>query len=442
MPSNLAGLSPERPGDPTRGAFDPVTMEILHKYGMAADPQSRTPQRIRKGSLTDFIGKYRLDGPTADIKSSFMKESKNVFITPNQVDLTNTASLSSTQSSDDAHSSYLWKVKHDGTYLTSTSFSSSQSSEVNENPTQMLRRLNLSRSETDNSSTSTEKITNHGSRYESPSRRSSMRSQSCFSGTSNFQAKLRHRIRAGNFKPISTSPHVVKGCIRNTSLEPEGSELKLLSNPSQLIKEDISTANQDKCTTASRQIQLIEEDKISVESKDDSKIVGEFAHDVITPNRAGSSSHYPEKSNNLSDSSNIPCDLSEEQSALSRKSNGSSNGGGDKSDSSKQSNGSYDESEFKKMANITHSYQKFRDTKVKSSRVSAIPMSGIGIDLNNGFDDSSKVLTPRESSSSCVLASFVSNFFTKGKAGSKKNALDIIVSSFDNSSSSFSLHSY
>ena len=347
-------------------------------------------------------------------------------MTPTEVDLANTASLSSTQSSEDAQSSYLWKVKHDGAFLTSTSFSSAQSSEVNDNPTHMLRRLNLSRSETDNSSTSTEKITNHGSRYESPSRHSSMKSETCFSITSNFQAKLRDRLRASSFRPISTSPNVVKRSIRNASPKSERSEVNQANDPKQLAEENDPTPNNDGCITPSRQIELIEEDATSeVELKNDSTFVEESTK-VNKPNKEDYSPHY--QPTILSNSSIASCDLNEEQSALSKRSNGSYNEGGERSDRSKQSNGSYDESEFKLMTNITHSYQKIGDTNVKSSRVSAIPMSGIGVDLNNDFSDSPKVLTPREASTSCTLSSFVAGLFHRGQPETKKSALDIIVS--------------
>jgi hypothetical protein len=95
---------------------------------------------------------------------------------------------------------------------------------------------------------------------------------------------------------------------------------------------------------------------------------------------------------------------------------------------------SYDESEFKQMTSITNTYQKYDSTTntVKpGSKVSAIPMSGIGVDLRNNYVcDSQPVLTPREeSTTSCSIASLVDNFFGKGSL-KKDSAFSFVVSFF------------
>lgn len=450
MAFNPAGSSPERANDPSRGAFDPVTMEIMHKYGMATELKVHlTPEPQPNDNLADFIGKYRLEAPHTEVKPSFVNNQIGIFKPSTDIiDLANTTSLSSSHSGEE-NSQYLCRVKHDGAFLNSTSFCSSHSNDVLDNPTQMLRKFNLKSSdEGDNSSTSTEKITNHGSRLESPGRAYSYIGS--FSNTPNFQAKLRNRLErvatessAGGasptrFRPISTFPSVFN--VRSQYAEPDESEKHVevktsVSSDSETeqvtqqisreetsyltgfaslhigapIEADVNTAFDKENETNSRLIELIEED---AKSEDEQMFAGKVEDNSQLEINENEEQYSLAKSSSTS---------TEEHSTLSNVSNGSF---------TKASNGSYDESEFKQMANITHSYQKHSDTKVKpNSKVSAIPMSGIGVDLSNDYNDGPKILTPRETGGgACTMSSFVSNLFGKSSVKKKGSILDLVVS--------------
>jgi hypothetical protein len=368
-----------------------------------AEPQNE------QDPLADFIGKYHLDAPR-NIKP-LLKTQDEVFKTLELADTAMTTSLSCSSSDDQ----YL-RVRHDGSFLTSTSFNSQDVNEVNYNPTAMLRRFNL-KAEEENSSTSTEKVTNHGSRFESTSRYKSSPGRAysyidSFANTPSFRGKLRYRLgqvatsspirTLDQFRPISTPPSVLSGQVSHVKKEEESD-----SNQSEAIN-DLSDNTEEtsyltgfaslhigapladdadsKEESASFQLKLIEEDAQSKESDDNS----------LKPSHL-----QPEKVTHQSD---------EEHSAT----------------RSKQSNGSYDESEFNQMTNITHSYQKHSDVNTKSAKMSAIPMSGIGVDLSKDYSDGPTVLTPREAGP-CTLSSFVEGLFGIGSGKKKGSALEFVV---------------
>lgn len=471
MAFSPAEASPERAGDSSRGMLDPVTMAIMNKYGMATAPVQKTPDPPnQRDGLADFIGKYRLDAPNANIKSGFVSEPDSVINnTSSPIDLANTTSLSSSRS-DDESSQYLWKVKHDGAFLNSTSFSSSHSNGVHTNPTQMLRRFNLKSSDEGDNSNATEKVTNHGSRYtESPGKTYS--SIGSIANNPSFQAKLRNRLErvatmssvsgGSPFRPISTS---LPGAEIQNEVKPSSSNesdqvmQQMISREETSyhtgfaslhigapIEADVSTASSEEFETNSRLVEMIEEDAKSEEERTEGVAVVED-YSALSSNESKSnngSSDEDEEESELSDRSNGSYsheEHNEEESEVSERSNVSyshqeqftlGNNSNGLYDGNKTYNASsYDESEFNQMANITHSYQKFGDAKMHSaSKVSAITMSGIGVDLRNDYTDGPKVLTPREAAGvSCTISSFVGGLFgKKGPVKKKTSVLDVVV---------------
>ena len=98
-----------------------------------------------------------------------------------------------------------------------------------------------------------------------------------------------------------------------------------------------------------------------------------------------------------------------------------------------------DDTEFKRMESVTHTYQRYdSDMTRKDSTFSAIPLSGIGVDLKNNYNrDNQGVLTPREAeNASCSVSFFMKDLIdaispqkiTPKKNTPKKSPLDFVVS--------------
>ncbi len=110
---------------------------------------------------------------------------------------------------------------------------------------------------------------------------------------------------------------------------------------------------------------------------------------------------------------------------------------------SKSASESDDDTEFKRMETVTHTYQRHdSDAKRKDSTFSAVPLSGIGVDLKNIYNHGDESIpTPKEAAkASCSVAFFVKDIFdaispqntTPKKKSTKKKTLlsplDFVVS--------------
>ncbi|KAL3804499.1 hypothetical protein HJC23_002538 [Cyclotella cryptica] len=426
----------ERPNVTGCRAVDPVTMEMMQRYGIGMEhcTVEKDSQSQTHNNLSHFLGKYHFEAPNMQIKPFVDKQRKSnqehVFKTPPSIpiDLANTASLSSSRSEDT--NNYLWKVKHNGEFLGSTSFGSS-SNEVNSNPTHMLKLLKLkTATEESNSSTSTEKITNHGSRYdESPNRSYSyIRS---FANAPSFQTKLRNRL-----SQVATETPVYQSLSQPKSLSETDREKKLTllsRSADSRSQENAMLGPSDPAHVSQTQTQvLLRNDSDGVREAtsnadlggDDSNLIGFASLRVSTAlSTVGDATPIASPNKEVSHLGEAG-DLTEAKESGKQSMTKPTTNEADSS-LSKTLSGSYDESEFKQMANITNTYQKF-DSGTKNvkpgSKVSAIPMSGIGVDLRNNYVcDSQRVLTPREASNtSCSIASLVDTFF--GKGSSKKES--------------------
>lgn len=427
----------ERPTDTSCGAVDPVTMEMMHRYGIRTE--NYTIENHSKSQahniLARFLVKHHSEAPDMQVKPLVDEQrtshhQEHVYKTPRSIpiELNNTASLSSSRS-EDANTD-LWKVKHNGEFLGSTSFGSS-SNELHSNPTHMLKLLHLkTATEENDSSTSTEKITNHGSRYdESPNRSYSyIRS---FSNTPSFQAKLRNRL----------SQVATENSVNHLSvLRPKSS--------SETVRQTASFRTEDVCSrespmrrpTNSEDLSLTQIGVVAGSDSEGRRSRGDDLHQAGRPSR-----HF---NTSLSASVEAKTVASSNEDAFSPGEGGDLTQAGESDEETmnkptlseghgilvKTLSGSYDESEFKQMTSITNTYQKYDSTtsNVKpGSKVSAIPMSGIGVDLRNSYVcDSQPVLTPREASStSCSIASLVDHFFGKGSL-KKESAFAFVVSFF------------
>lgn len=110
---------------------------------------------------------------------------------------------------------------------------------------------------------------------------------------------------------------------------------------------------------------------------------------------------------------------------------------------SKSASESDDDTEFKRMETVTNTYQRHdSDMRRKDSTFSAVPLSGIGVDLKSNFNHGNEsVPTPKEAANaSCSVSFFVKDIFdaispqktTPKKKSGKKTAplspLDYVVS--------------
>ena len=478
--------TPEKLGH--SGRLDPVTMQMMQKYGM-------TPEKA----------------PTSHIKPNISNDGsmfKNADIIP-----ANTASLSSRSSSLDQECAL--RVKRDGSYLNSTSFSSTAiSNDVDSNPTQMLRKFNLSMDE-DNSSTATEKITNHGCR-DSPN----SFSIASYQRAPTFQERLRARL--GNsgryFKPIGDSSnrnstetlsekdqltvecqevssneeashltgfaslHIgvpvndednnvddierdaisqmsYQDCVSNkhdkTASERKAQDAIMSEknsvqhdndrSPKKTIldivhdlspspsEEEVKSADicKDRPDGENSTQQLIDELKAAISKDENAQLIIDELHSVInkrfdgetqcTLNKEPDQTHQLQRTRALSKESSVS---NESQSSQNKSSNVME----------QKSTLSCDETEFKRMTNLTSSYQnsssyhKYSESKMML-KVSAVPMSGIGVDLNKDYSDGHKVSTPREAAgASCTLFGGLFGSLIGTRPGKKTSALELIVS--------------
>lgn len=476
--------TPEKLGH--SGRLDPVTMQMMQKYGM-------TPEKA----------------PNAHVKPN-ITHNGGVF---NCIIPASTASLSSRSSSLDEECGL--RVKRDGSYLNSTSFSSTAiSNDVHSNPTQMLRKFNLSIDE-DHSSTATEKITNHGCR-ESPN----SFSIASYQHAPTFQEKLKARL--GNsgryFKPIvSESSDKSQTVSEEDQLTVEFQDVGSNEEASHLTgfaslhigvpvnDEDndtdnierfaISEKSQQDCVSNKQDMAAPErkaQDAIKSEEKgaqhdidkSPKKTILDIVHD-LSPSPSEEEVKFavlrkdikPDREINtqlliddlqaaISKNENTQPIIDELHSVLSKRFDGeaqctrikgpdqtyqlqrtralskeSSVSNESQSSQTKSSNVmeqkstlSCDETEFKRMTNLTSSYQnstsyqKYSESKMKL-KVSAVPMSGIGVDLNMDYSDRTKVSTPREAASvSCTLFGGLFGSLIGMRSGKNINALELIVS--------------
>ena len=104
--------------------------------------------------------------------------------------------------------------------------------------------------------------------------------------------------------------------------------------------------------------------------------------------------------------------------------------------SASESDDDSDDDSVKRMESVTHTFQKTRSVTSRNSKVSAIPLSGIGVeigmsDYNKDDDQDHRVNTPRNVS--CSLTSFIEDiigFSPTNDCGdtSRRSPFDVIVS--------------
>lgn len=445
MYSTVSG-SPWRqtPADHPRGGLDPVTIEMMQKYGMIPDKHrstlQSTPRAETHKGLDEFIDKYHLKSPAMQIKSGFTigrngPHEDSLIKTPSTVsiDLTITASLSSSHSGEGSQE--LWKVKTNGSFLGSTSFNSCASNDVGSNPTELLKKFKLKTPEIEEtSSTSTEKITNHGSRYEAP-RSKAYSYIGSFANSPYFQAKLKNRLSKVGAETLAS--------LQNMHFKP-------ISSAESSVASLQSKCSQDMVDAAKAQTK--EMDKYDSELVSQKK---EFTRDSLgSVQRIKSMSDFEEETSYLTgfaslhigmplvdaDATTVASPKNEAMSTHQEESTVFSESdvesymhpAATETTTRSSDNVSYDESEFNKMADVTFTYQKFDSENTKQgTAVSAIPMEGIGVDLRNDYarDGSlARAATPREASgAACNFSSVVGNYLFGVESKRKQSPLDFMV---------------